>query len=256
MEPVDPNYKVIAVPDFVPLQAPVFVSQVPKGTADVLNCLLEDQSHQLGYVRAIITSDNRYMGAAAAKDSSWQERQLLAAKLYGYHVARLEREQLWLLAELEFALQVDHVRSITITAAKLNASITQIQQNGFPTSVIDKLTAEGFSVSDISALQSVASSTSAKAALTYPNALTDPSIVKNFVAALKSLDQFAADRNGDMKVDCSDVDIVRAGFGLNKHDRAFDPRADVNGDGAVDSRDLRFVEGQLPLGTECGKDRH
>jgi hypothetical protein len=43
-----------------------------------------------------------------------------------------------------------------------------------------------------------------------------------------------------------------AGRKPKKKDQAgFDPRADVNNDGAADIRDLGFVSRQLPVGTNC-----
>ena len=59
------------------------------------------------------------------------------------------------------------------------------------------------------------------------------------------------DINGDGKVDCSDVAIVKAPFGKRKSQTGFDPRADVNNDGVVDIKDLAFVSRQLPSGTKC-----
>ncbi len=59
------------------------------------------------------------------------------------------------------------------------------------------------------------------------------------------------DLNGDQKVDCADLAIVKASFGKKKGQPGFDPRADVNKDGVVDLRDLAFVSRQLPVGTKC-----
>jgi hypothetical protein len=59
------------------------------------------------------------------------------------------------------------------------------------------------------------------------------------------------DINGDGKVDCSDLAIVKASFGKSMNQSGFDPRADVNGDGIVNILDLSFVARQLPAGTVC-----
>lgn len=59
------------------------------------------------------------------------------------------------------------------------------------------------------------------------------------------------DLNGDGKVDCIDVIIVKASFGKKKGQPGFDPRADTNSDGIVDIRDLTFVSQKLPAGTRC-----
>ena len=43
----------------------------------------------------------------------------------------------------------------------------------------------------------------------------------------------------DGKVDCSDLDIVRAAFGTRQGQPTFDPRADMNHDGIIDVRDKK-----------------
>jgi WD40 repeat protein len=59
------------------------------------------------------------------------------------------------------------------------------------------------------------------------------------------------DLNGDGRVDCNDLGIVKASFGKRSGQTGFDPRADVNGDGVVDVRDLATVARNLPAGTKC-----
>jgi hypothetical protein len=59
------------------------------------------------------------------------------------------------------------------------------------------------------------------------------------------------DLNGDGAVDCRDLAIVKASFGKRNGQPGFDPRADTNGDGVVDIKDLAFVSQQLPAGTRC-----
>jgi Dockerin type I domain len=60
------------------------------------------------------------------------------------------------------------------------------------------------------------------------------------------------DVNGDSKVDCADIAIVKAGFGTTAGDPKFDVRADVNEDNAIDVRDLAFVAQRIPFGLHCG----
>jgi hypothetical protein len=59
------------------------------------------------------------------------------------------------------------------------------------------------------------------------------------------------DVNGDLKVDCSDLAVIKASFGKHIGQLGFDPRADVNLDGVVDIRDQAFVSQHLPVGTRC-----
>jgi hypothetical protein len=63
--------------------------------------------------------------------------------------------------------------------------------------------------------------------------------------------QMPGDVNGDGKIDCADIAIVKASFGKRTGQSGFDPRADVNGDGVVDVRDLAIVSQKLIPGTSC-----
>lgn len=59
------------------------------------------------------------------------------------------------------------------------------------------------------------------------------------------------DVNGDGKVDCADLAIIKAAFGKKCGQAGFDPRADVNKDCVVDIRDLSWVSQKVPAGTKC-----
>jgi hypothetical protein len=59
------------------------------------------------------------------------------------------------------------------------------------------------------------------------------------------------DVNGDGRVDCEDVAIVKAAFGTKIGNPRFDSKADINGDGVIDIRDLSFVAQRLSAGTKC-----
>ena len=59
------------------------------------------------------------------------------------------------------------------------------------------------------------------------------------------------DVNGDGKVDCKDVSIVKASFGKRTGQSGFDVRADVNHDGIVNVNDLALVTRQVPAGAVC-----
>jgi hypothetical protein len=59
------------------------------------------------------------------------------------------------------------------------------------------------------------------------------------------------DLNGDGKVDCSDINIVKAAMGTYRDRVGYDYRADANNDGVVDSLDLAYVTSNLPSGTVC-----
>jgi hypothetical protein len=53
------------------------------------------------------------------------------------------------------------------------------------------------------------------------------------------------DVNGDLRIDCSDVAVVKASLGKKTGQVGFDARADVNKDGVVDIRDLSAVMQKL-----------
>jgi len=59
------------------------------------------------------------------------------------------------------------------------------------------------------------------------------------------------DVNSDGVVNCADLAIVKASFGIRKGQPGFDPRADVNKDGIVNVLDLSTVARQVPAGTTC-----
>jgi hypothetical protein len=63
--------------------------------------------------------------------------------------------------------------------------------------------------------------------------------------------RIAADVNGDGKIDCGDIAIVKASLGKRTGQTGFDSRADVNSDGVVDVRDLAAVAQKLAMGTTC-----
>lgn len=71
------------------------------------------------------------------------------------------------------------------------------------------------------------------------------------VAGLTSMPTTPGDLNGDLKVDCADVAIVKASFGKKNGQPGFDLRADINRNGIVDVNDLAFVTRLLPAGTVC-----
>lgn len=68
---------------------------------------------------------------------------------------------------------------------------------------------------------------------------------------LLTVTQVSGDLNGDSKVDCSDLSIVKSAFGKSTGQPGFDARADVNFDGFINIRDLAFVSQKLPAGTLC-----
>jgi trimeric autotransporter adhesin len=59
------------------------------------------------------------------------------------------------------------------------------------------------------------------------------------------------DLNDDGVVTCADAAIIIPLIDIAVGQPGFDPRADINGNGIIDRRDLRFVTQRLPPGTVC-----
>ena len=57
--------------------------------------------------------------------------------------------------------------------------------------------------------------------------------------------------NGDGIVNCADMAVIRAAFGIRAGQPGWDARADVITDGIIDVRDLAFVSQKLPVGAQC-----
>jgi hypothetical protein len=68
---------------------------------------------------------------------------------------------------------------------------------------------------------------------------------------VRSISANATDVNGDGRVDCADVAIVRAALGLRAGQPGFNPQADINQSGIVDMGDLAMVSRDLAPGTDC-----
>jgi Tol biopolymer transport system component len=59
------------------------------------------------------------------------------------------------------------------------------------------------------------------------------------------------DVNIDGRIDCSDLNVVKASIGKRFGQAGFNAQADVNHDGIVDIRDISFVSQKLSRGTVC-----
>jgi hypothetical protein len=249
MDPADSNFTVIPQPVFLPVPA------LPQGSNPTLsrefNALAQNLGKQSGYFGAISTAINRAQGAEAASNVAWQQNQLLAAKSYAYQLFILQTAEPGLRSNLLSDLQSAGAPSIQVGPPQVDAVIQNVTQNGLPSSTVSSLTSLGFSSAAISNYQSAIGSLKPTSTLTFPNLLTDPSILARIKLTQGALGQFAADRNGDLLVNCADLDIVKASFGKRTGQIGFDPRADVNGDGLVSVLDLSFIAQQLTAGTVC-----
>jgi hypothetical protein len=81
---------------------------------------------------------------------------------------------------------------------------------------------------------------------TFNNVVTFSTVV-----AYLSTGSVLGDVNGDGKVNCADVSIVKSSFGTRSGHAGYNPAADLNNDGTVNILDLFIVSKQLAPGTVC-----
>ena len=74
--------------------------------------------------------------------------------------------------------------------------------------------------------------------------------IKTAADATTQVPQMPGDVNGDRKIDCMDIALVKASLGKNTG-QAVNPNADVNKDGVVNVLDLAIVAQKLAPGTAC-----
>jgi hypothetical protein len=81
---------------------------------------------------------------------------------------------------------------------------------------------------------------------TFNNVVTFSTVV-----AYLSNGSLLGDVNGDGKVNCADVSIVKSGFGTHIGQAGYNIAADLNNDGTINILDLFIVSRQLAAGTVC-----
>ena len=74
---------------------------------------------------------------------------------------------------------------------------------------------------------------------------------KTAAEATTHVPQMPGDVNGDGKINCADIALVKAAFGTRTGQPGFNPSADVNHDGVVNVLDLAIVSQKLAPGTKC-----
>jgi hypothetical protein len=249
LDPADPNFTVVAQPVFAPI--PTLPKGIDEYVVETFNLLVRNENMQLGYFVAMKTALNRSQGAAEASNATWQETQLLAAKKYAYDLAGLQEVEPFLLFAYEAALQANHAPLIPIDPAQVNSQLQNISQNGFPTSTVQVLEGLGFSAYEVALVQSIPLPPPISSAPSYPQLLVDSSLLGTIKQVRTASLPFIADRNNDLVVNCSDLQIVRDNLGKHVGETGFDPRADVNGDGVVNWLDFLFIANQIPHWTSC-----
>jgi hypothetical protein len=74
---------------------------------------------------------------------------------------------------------------------------------------------------------------------------------KTAAEATTHVPQMPGDVNGDSKINCADIALVKVSFGKRTGQPGFNPNADVNHDGVVNVLDLAIVSQKLAPGTKC-----
>jgi hypothetical protein len=74
---------------------------------------------------------------------------------------------------------------------------------------------------------------------------------KTAAEAATHVPQMPGDVNGDGKINCADIALVKAAFGTRAGHPGFNPSADVNQDGVVNVLDLAIISQKLAPGTKC-----
>ena len=74
---------------------------------------------------------------------------------------------------------------------------------------------------------------------------------KTTADATTHVPQMPGDVNGDGKINCADIGLVKAAFGTRTGQPGFNASADVNHDGVVNVLDLAIVSQKLIPGTKC-----
>jgi hypothetical protein len=85
-----------------------------------------------------------------------------------------------------------------------------------------------------------------EASATFNNVVTFSTVV-----AYLSNGSVLGDVNGDGKVNCADVSILKSSFGKTTGQVGYNLAADLNNDGTVNVLDLFIISRQLPAGTVC-----
>jgi hypothetical protein len=187
IDPIDPNFTVIAQPVIPTLPLVVAQPGITTALATALNQLNSDSMRTIAYAQAAITSGNRAQGAANAGNAFWQAAQLQAEERYSSVLVSQIQSEPVLLANLRDAWMAGGYGTITVTPADALAYESALAQNGLPESLKQAMTQAGVDDATIAAFKNVVTSLDVnQVAGTFPDKLIDPSFVsavQNFVNA-------------------------------------------------------------------------
>jgi hypothetical protein len=259
LDPSDPNFRVIAVPNVQTFDAVQAAGQLNQANADKLNAYLTDLASVSAYSATLLVALNRTQGAIDASDTFWQTEQLNSATSLARQLASFVNGQSLLLTGTVAAFTNWRLPSVRITENQIIALQSEIAAHGLPTQILALIRRRGLDFSTTtSIMQLVTQADPNLAAGSYPSdwakfgqwAAPTSTALLSFASAIPSI-PVSADLNADGVVDCGDLSIVEMAFGTTAGQSRFDIRADLNFDGVVNIFDLAFISEHLPAGTIC-----
>lgn len=262
LDPPDPNFILVSYPQPVQTLLSPPSSIQTQAEIDALSVFGKNSNQMVGLVQALVTAINRAQGASQAGDKFWETQQLNAASAFSIKLAALVDNDSSLRANLSSAFQGAGL-NLSVTKTEVSDLQSLIAARGLSQDLVLLLEQQGLSSAEVNALEMKLIPTVSPddaAGVFTTGILTSglnsresqaSSALRTFAARNTALHFQLADVNGDGKVDCTDLGIVKASFGKQSTQPGFDARADVNKDGVVNVLDLSMVAKQLPAGTVC-----
>jgi len=192
LDPVDPNYKVLAVPQHLPIP---LLSGVPLAERFQLHSLVTNLQAQRALGEAAVTSFNRAAGAVDAGSTYWARKQHSLGLRYLHFMGALMKREPGLLMAFVHAMHKGGIADFTITPAQVLSVETVISQNGVPADIAGYLTQSGADSADVTQVQQIVlAGNTNDAAGSYFSKLIDPAYISTLRSAARAF----------LKVGCGD----------------------------------------------------
>jgi hypothetical protein len=262
LDPADPNYTSVAYPVSAALTLLSLQTGISQADVQGLNPLLVNFEQEIGLTQALVTAINRAQGASHAGNLFWESEQLQAASSFATRLANLLNQNGGLRSTAANTLQIADADP-QIEAGDVQNFIEGLGTSGLPFSAVQELLNIGLAAPEIIAFSTkiIPLFSAQDATGLYSSILVGTKLASTEAGATSALTSFAnlnsisqfqmGDVNGDSRVNCTDLSIVKASFGKISSQIGFDPRADVNKDGVVNILDLSIVAKGIPSGTVC-----
>jgi hypothetical protein len=235
VDPIDNNFTQFAQPIIIQVM-PSLAPGTPDLLAKEYNALASTQQYINGISQALYTTLNRIMGANAAGNTEWLNKQTSYAENLEARIAALSA--LVLLRKIKGTL-IATGGDTTITAAQVQAFESQLASTGLPPLFISTLNILG--ITDTGTLNTIKN----LLIVQDPNAAAGSlsSIIAN-TSLLASLENTVFSWGGQ----CALVLEVAAAIGTRAGDPGFTAMADPDNDGVIDQRDFGLARAQTGAG--------